>query len=120
MLTNLLQYGALGSFLLRLAMALIFNYHGIPKVSKPEQMALGLGWPSMAVRALGIVEIVSSVWLIFGIYTQFAALALAFVMIGAIYMKVAKWKIPFWSHDNTGWEFDFILLAVAIFFLTHA
>ena len=52
--------------------------------------------------------------LIFGIYTQVAALLLAIVMIGAIKMKAMRWHVPFIGMTNTGWEFDLILLAANI------
>jgi len=41
-------------------------------------------------------------------------------MLGAIYIKISKWHIPFFSQTNTGWEFDFILLAVSLFLLTNS
>jgi uncharacterized membrane protein YphA (DoxX/SURF4 family) len=35
-------------------------------------------------------------------------------MLGALWHKMFKWKIPFLAADKTGWEFDFILLGAAI------
>jgi len=108
-----------GLLILRTAIAVIFIYHGYPKVKKPGQMAAGLGWPANAVRVLGVVEIVGALGVLFAFQPQVAGLLLTAVMVGAIYFKISKWHIPFWAHDNTGWEFDLILLAVAIFLATN-
>ncbi len=119
MLSTFAQYSALGLLLLRLAIAFIFAYHGYPKLKKPVQMAAGLGWPVNAIRILGTFEILGALGVTLAFHTQLAALIFALVMVGAIYYKITRWHVPFWAHDNTGWEFDLILLAVAIFFLTN-
>ncbi|MBI2670180.1 MAG: DoxX family protein [Candidatus Yanofskybacteria bacterium] len=108
----------LGLFILRLAVAIIFLYHGLPKLMKAKMMGQMMGVSGAAVFFLGIVESLSSLGLILGIYMQAAAVLLAIVMVGAIGMKMMKWKIPFAAMDKTGWEFDLILLAAnaAIFF----
>jgi len=35
-------------------------------------------------------------------------------MLGAIKFKIFKWKTPFTSMGQTGWEFDLINLATAL------
>lgn len=114
MFEALLQYGDLGLLVLRLAIAAIFIYHALPKLKSSQAMAQGIGMAPGMVTGLGVVELVSSLGLIFGIYTQLAALLLGIVMIGAIYFKTQKWHVPFLAMDKTGWEFDFILLAASI------
>ena len=66
---------------------------------------------------LGIVEGLAGLGLILGVYTQVSALVLSVVMLGAIYMKTMKWKVPFTTMTGTGWEFDLILLAANLFIL---
>ena len=117
MLSILTQYNEFGLIILHLAVATIFIYHGWPKISSPQKMAAGMGWPSMVVRLLGAVEILGSLGILFGIQSQIAALLLALVMVGAIWTKMTKWHTPFFASDKTGWEFDFILLAVSLFIL---
>lgn len=114
------QYSDLGLVLLRLAIGFIFIYHGYPKFTKPAQIAAGLGWPVHGVRILGTLEILAGVGVALALYTQLAALVFAVIMIGAIYYKIRRWHIPLWAHDNTGWEFDLLLLAVSIFLLTNS
>lgn len=108
----------LGLFTLRLAVAIIFLYHSLPKLMKAGMMGQMMNMPSGMVFMLGVVEALSSVGLILGIYMQLASILLSIVMVGAIYFKTAKWKTGFTAMDKTGWEFDFILLAAnaAIFF----
>lgn len=119
MFMSLLQYDSLGLLVLQAVVAVIFAIHGYPKLIKPEALASALGWSPNHVRILGVVEILSGILILLGVWSQIAALALAIIMAGAIYTKITKWKIPFWSQSNTGWEFDALLLACALFFLTN-
>lgn len=110
MFTQLLQYNDVGLLLLRIAIAVIFLYHGLPKLSKSKAMSQMVGMPAGMIFLLGIFEVLASLGLALGIYMQLSALILAIVMVGAIGMKVVKWNVPFSATDKTGWEFDFILL----------
>ena len=114
MFAQLTQYNDIGLFVLRLAVAIIFIYHALPKFKNIIGMAQGMGMPVGAVFLIGAVEFLSAVGLIFGVYTQLAALLLAIVMIGAIGMKTMKWRVPFAAMDKNGWEFDLILLAASL------
>ena len=114
LLPELLQYNDVGLFALRIAVAIIFIYHALPKLQKPEAMAKGMGWSTTQVWALGLIELTGGLGLFLGIFIQLSALALAADMVGAIYYKAEKWKIGFMAHDKTGWEFDLILLAACI------
>lgn len=104
----------LGLLVLRLAVAAVFLYHAWPKLKRPEGMAQGLGWSSWQVRLLGLVESLSALALIAGFNVQVAGSLLSLVMVGAIWHKILKWKIPFSSSGSTGWEFDLTLLAANI------
>ena len=108
----------LGLFILRLALGVIFLYHGGMKLKAPGMMAKGLGWQSWHVTLLGLVEVLGALSVVVGVYAPYGALLLALVMIGALYYKIAKWKIPFFAMDKMGWEFDLILLGAsfAVFF----
>lgn len=119
MIFELSQYSNLAFFVLRLALAAIFIYHALPKLKSAEQMGQAMGWSAGNVLVLGLVEFVSSLGMISGLYIQVAALMLALVMIGAIYFKIAKWNAPFSAMDKMGWEFDLILLAASIFILVN-
>lgn len=100
--------------LLRIAIAVIFIYHGLPKLSKSKMMSSGMGMPATMIFMLGAVEVLSSLGLIFGIYMQLSALLLSVVMLGAMGMKIMKWGVPFSAMDKMGWEFDLILFFASI------
>lgn len=114
MFTQLIQYNDVGGFVLRLAVAIIFIYHALPKLKNTKGMAAAMGMPAGMILMLGLVELAASLGLIFGLYTQLSALLLAIIMVGATGMKMMKWKVPFAALDKTGWEFDFILLAASL------
>ena len=113
---DLLQYSDTGFFFLRLAVGLVFVYHGLMKLKDPKGMAAMMGNPGMAwfPAVLGLVEFLSGLGVILGVYFQLAALFLAVLMVGAIMMKIGKWKVPFSAMDKMGWEFDLVLLAAAL------
>ncbi len=119
MFEQLTQYNDIGLLILRLAVAIIFIYHALPKLKNAKGMAQMVGMPAGLVFMLGSVEFLSSLAMVFGFYVQVAALLLSIVMIGAIGMKTMKWHVPFAAMDKTGWEFDLILLASSIFLLVN-
>ena len=108
---QLSEFSDYGLLLLRLAVGLIFLIHGAKKLGmwkmkpSPEMPSTMLN----IMRGLSVIESLSAIALILGVYAQVAALILALVMLGAIYFKVFVWKKKF--ADNAGWEFDFMLLA---------
>lgn len=117
------QYADWGWFFLRFAVAAVFIYHGLPKLKNPKMVSNMLGMPGIGpVPGIiqGLVEVLSGLALIFGMYLQQAALLLALIMLGAIYFKKFKWKTSFSMSDKTGWEFDFTLLAANLYILTNS
>lgn len=110
---QLVEFSDEGLFFLRLAVGLIFIYHALPKIKNAKTLAPMMGLPGGATGVLmfGLVEFLSGAGLILGVFTQLAALVLAVIMLGALYMKKTKWRVPFTAQDKMGWEFDLILLA---------
>lgn len=117
MLFELNQYSDISFLILRLVVASIFIYHALPKLRNAGGMGQMMGMPGGMVFMLGVVELASSAAMIVGFYVQLAALLLALVMVGAIYFKAVKWRVPFAAMGKTGWEFDLILLAANVFIL---
>ncbi len=105
------DYGLLA---LRIALGIIFLYHGYPKIKNPEMMAQISGGNKNIPMILGFFEFVSGLLVLFGLYTQFAVIVFIIVMLGALYFKIEKWKIPFFAQNTTGWEFDLLILAASI------
>ena len=103
-----------GLLVLRVFLGIIFIYHGMPKLMMSGKMAKGMGWSSGSVIILGLVELLSGLALVLGLYIEIASLLVAVVMLGALFHKMFKWNIPFSAMDKMGWEFDLILLGAAI------
>ena len=104
----------IGLLILRVLLGFIFFTHAIPKLKMPRAMAKSMNKPAAMIASLGTLEFVSGLALIFGVLTQFAALAVGLVMLGSLYYKIFVWKIPFVSMEKPGWELDLILLGAAI------
>ena len=51
----------------------------------------------------------AAIGLVVGVLTQFAALGLILVAIGAIFTKAVKWKNGFWGENSMGWHYDLML-----------
>ena len=107
-------FADLGLLALRIALGAVFIYHGLPKLRNSGAMAKAMGFPAVAILLLGAVEALGGLASLAGFWTQIAGIGLAVVMLGALYHKLAKWKVPFSAHDKMGWEFDLVLLAGAI------
>jgi putative oxidoreductase len=100
--------------LLRIGLFAIFLVHALPKIKKTEEVAAGMGASKPLVLTLGIAELVASVLMLFGFSTGIAAITISIVMLGAIFMKVFRWGAGFKESSKVGWEFDLILLIVAV------
>lgn len=101
---------------LRVAVGAIFLAHGLSKrgmwkMQPSEQMSGGmLG----VMRLLSVVEPLGGVAVLLGFLTNWAAMGLGVIMLGAIWLKMTKWKMPFSAHDKLGWEFDLLILSVLV------
>ncbi len=111
------DYANWGVLALRIALGVIFVVHGLPKLKNPAGIASGIGMPSWFGVVIGLFETLGGLAVLFGLFTQFGALAIAIVMVGAIYHKIVKWHVPFTAMDKMGWEFDLILLGAALLLL---
>jgi len=106
MFISLLDYYDIGLLLLRLTVGVIFIVHAVPKFKDKEWIPLG------------VLEVLGGLAVLLGIFTQLAALGLAIIMVGAIYMKTRKWGAPFTTQNSTGWEFDLLILVSNIVIIT--
>jgi putative oxidoreductase len=112
-----------GLLALRIAVGVIFIVHGVPKITGARGMAAALGGgqakPALVgmVTVQGVVEVGGGALLILGVLTQLVAIAFMIIMVGAIYLKMTRWKTGFMSQQTTGWEFDLVLLAASLLLL---
>lgn len=104
LLNSLTQYGDIVLLLARVVLFAIFWHHGVAKIKFAKGFYFWLGaW-----------ETAWSLAVLLGFLTNLGGLALAIVMVGAIYMKSFKWKMPFVAQDKTGYELDLALLALGL------
>jgi uncharacterized membrane protein YphA (DoxX/SURF4 family) len=102
---------------LRIAVALVFATSGLNDLKQPRERAQSLGMSVPVTIFLGAAELSSAIFLAVGLLTQWAALGLIVVMLGAIYMKVVKWKTGFWGEKSMGWHYDVLFIAMNLVIL---
>src|SRR5882762_5714996 len=110
------QFSDFALLILRLAVGTIFLMHGLPKrglwsAQPSEQMPASM---LTKLRILSIAEPAGALGLIFGFLTQLAALGLVIVMLGAITFLRTKAHRKFKEENSPGWEFEFMLMMVAL------
>jgi putative oxidoreductase len=104
----------LALLLLRVAMGIIFMFHGYPKLfghtREIMQTFVRLGFPGFFVYIAGVVEFFGGITLILGLFTRISALLLAGEMLIAFW-HVHLPKGPVTEVSN--YEFPMILAAIA-------
>ena len=115
-LPSLNQYGDIALFVLRFALGMIFWVHGRSKLGMwnmmpSEQMSSKM---ISLMRFLSIAEPLGAIAVLSGLLTQLAAMGFCIVMLGAITMKIKRWKAPFMGTQTTGWELDFLVLCASL------
>ena len=116
-ITFALHYADWSLFLLRVMVAVVFGSSGFQHLKSPRQRAESLGLSVGFTVFLGAAELAGAFAIVAGVLTQWAALGLTLVMLGAIYMKVAKWKTGFWGEKSMGWHYDLICVAMNLVML---
>lgn len=84
------------------------------KMQPSEQMPASM---INTMKLLSICEPLGALAMLGGLLVQPAAFGFILVMLGAMQMKMTKWKTPFKSDSTTGWEFDLLILAASILLL---
>lgn len=102
--------------LLRIGLASIFLTHGthkqrLWKMQPSAQMPAGM---LRTLRFLSIAEPAGALGVLFGFLTRYAAIGLALVMLGALRFLITKVHRKFTGENVAGWEFEYLLLLVAI------
>ncbi|MGA7340743.1 MAG: DoxX family protein [Terracidiphilus sp.] len=104
-------------FLLRAMVAAVFGTSGFNHLKSPRQRAGSLGMSVGVTVFLGAAELAGALALVVGVLTQWAALGLILIMLGAIYMKIAKWKTGFWGEKSSGWHYDLLFVVMNLVIL---
>lgn len=101
----------LGLLLIRLGLGIIFIAHGWQKFGAMDGTIAffgSLGLPAVVAYLISTIELLGGIALVLGIYTQWAGLLIALLMVGAIYL--VKFKMGLIG----GYELDLGLLIAAL------
>ena len=106
-------------WLLRLSLAVTFIAHGIPKFPPDDMVAMGM--PVIVGWLVAFGEVGAGLALIVGAFaderlTQLGGLLVVVIMTGAIVIVHAK---NGWLVQNGGMEFQVLMLAAGMYFLTQ-
>ena len=111
-------------WLLRIGLAGVFIYHGIGKAMDVGAFSQMTGLPTAMATLVTLAEVAGGVGIIVGAFTndlitRLAGLAIAPVMLGAIFMvHWGRWNFtPAEGFPMGGMEFQVVLLLTAVFFL---
>ena len=113
---SLHQFADFALLALRLALGAVFLTHGLGKrkmwsMQPSAQLPAGM---LTKLRILSIAEPAGGLGVIFGFLTQLAALGLVIAMLGALQFLITKVHRKWTGENAAGWEFEFMLLVVAL------
>jgi putative oxidoreductase len=111
------QYVDVSLLLMRIIVALVFVSSGLNDLKDPANRARSMEVSVPFTIFLGVAEILGGIGLMFGILTQFAALGLIIISLGAIKKKVIEWKIGFWGTGVYGWHYDLLFIVMNLVIL---
>jgi putative oxidoreductase len=127
MLENIFApYSDWGLLILRVGMGVLMLFHGWPKLNPngPMKGPAGFGaflkqqgvpLPTFFAWVVALLETVGALLLIVGLATRILAIGFAIDMLVAIWLvKIGMANARFSEQDGTGWEFEFILMVVAL------
>lgn len=112
------NYLDIALLLMRLVVAIVFAASGWSHLKDPAGRAKSIGMSKPFTIFLGAAEVAGGIGLTLGILTQFAALGLILVGLGATWKKIFNWKTGFWGKDGYGWHYDLLFLVMNLVILT--
>jgi putative oxidoreductase len=112
-----MNYADWSLLLLRLMAALVFGASGFSHLKSPRERAESIGMSVGFTAFLGAAELAGAAGLAAGVLTQWAALGLILIMLGAIFKKVFVWKTGFWGEKSMGWHYDLMLVVMNLVIL---
>jgi uncharacterized membrane protein YphA (DoxX/SURF4 family) len=107
----------LSLLLLRLMAGVVFFTSGWNDLRDPEARSRSIGMSKGFTIFLGACELLGSLGIMAGVLTQWAALGLILLGLGAIQKKAFAWKSGFWGRNSNGWHYDLMLLSMNLVIL---
>ena len=111
-------FSDLALLLMRLLVGLVFVTSGWNHIKDPVTRGKSIGMTPGFTRFLGFAELAGGLGVAIGILTQFAALGLILVMLGAIHRKIFVWKTGFWGKHSDGWHYDLLFVVMCLVIAT--
>lgn len=112
MFPSLSRYLPVGLLLLRLLVGIVFIDGGWNDLRSPEERSQSVGKSTFFTFFLGGAEVLGGLGIVFGIWSQLAALGLMVVSLGAIYENIFVWHIGSWGEKTYGCHYDLMLLVM--------
>ena len=117
-----LQHTHLGSFLLRVGLAIIFVYHGYLKLAQSGGHRWHDNLPEAEQLAVAWGEFLCGLALLFGLLSRLAAVGLIVIMVGAIMLQTGRFDfiyIETYGINNpgklpTGTEYNFAIITMCL------
>ena len=117
----LAKFTDIALLLLRLMVGTVFFASGWKDVSDPTARSKSIEMSRGFTLFLGTAECAGALGVIAGVLTQFAAIGLILVMLGAIEKKIFKWKTGFWGkHGTGGWSYELTMIVMNLVIATTA
>lgn len=115
---ELLAFGLLAPFIIRICLGTIFVRHGYFKLFKNHESAIGSfkmagEWAKALVIAVGSIELIGGIMLLAGFLTQVVALSLAALVLVVTILKTKSDNVP--GRDLGFMAFLFLTLISLIF-----
>lgn len=109
----------LAILILRLFLGIVMIPHGVHKLQILDVLNKKwheeYGFPAGSAALTGIVQIVTGLAMVFGIYSRYAALIQVLVMVVGTYVSIWKNREPFLSLPaGKGWDINFLLIGAFI------
>lgn len=115
----LAKFTDIALLMMRLMVGLIFFTSGWRHASNPAERSAEIEMSKGFTLFLGVVECAGALGVAFGVLTQFAALGLILVMLGAVQKKIFKWHSGFWGkHGTDGWSYDTMIILMNLVIAT--
>lgn len=107
-----------GLLLLRCMVGIVFIDSGWSDLRNPQERSKSIGKSKGFTIFLGAAEVLGGAGIVLGILSQFAALGLIVLSLGAIYTKIFVWHTGFWGEKTYGWHYDvmFVVMNLVIAF----
>lgn len=109
-LPQLAQFTDIALLLMRLMVALEFGWSAVSTLMDPKR----LGFPPALTIVIGVAEIAGALGIAFGVLTQWAAIGLILIMLGAVGTKIFVWKTGFWGEKNSGWNYELLFISMLL------